>query len=130
MEEIQLFGEVLGNFFGDFLATFLTIFLTNFSLSFQWGHVLVNVNHLLTVINSAFNFLIYWSFCCGKRRRRRSRRQREMLGLKTESLKVSKFQKQIFLFSFEPKIKRNYFLISGLASKNGPNQRNEGSLTS
>jgi len=49
----------------------------------QWGHVLVNVNHLLTVINSAFNFLIYWSFCCGKRRRRRSRRQREMLSQKT-----------------------------------------------
>ena len=54
-----------------------------FFFSLQWGHVLVNVNHLLTVINSAFNFLIYWSFCCGKRRRRRSRRQREMLSQKT-----------------------------------------------
>ena len=32
-------------------------------------------------------------------------------------LKVSKFQKQIFLFSFEPKNKRNYFLNSALASK-------------
>ena len=29
-------------------------------------------------------------------------------------IKVSKFQKQIFLFLFEPKTKRNYFLISGL----------------
>ena len=29
-------------------------------------------------------------------------------------LKVSKFQKQIFLFSFDPKNKRNYFLISAL----------------
>ena len=29
---------------------------------------------------------------------------------------VSKFQKQIFLFSFEPKDERNYFLISALAS--------------
>ena len=43
-------------------------------------------------------------------------------------LKVSKFQKQIFLFSFEPKNKRNYFLISTLASNNGSNQKNEGSL--
>ena len=36
-----------------------------------------------------------------------------------EGLKVSKFQKQIFLFSFEPKNERSYFLISALASKNG-----------
>jgi len=33
------------------------------------------------------------------------------------TLKVSKFQKKIFLFSFEPKNKRNYFLNSALASK-------------
>ena len=32
-------------------------------------------------------------------------------------LKVSKLQKQIFLFSFEPKNKRNCFLNSALASK-------------
>ena len=32
-------------------------------------------------------------------------------------LKVSKFQKQIFLFSFEPKNKRKYFLNSAVASK-------------
>ena len=32
-------------------------------------------------------------------------------------LKVSKFQKQIFMFSFKPKNERNYFLISALASK-------------
>ena len=31
--------------------------------------------------------------------------------------KVSKFLKQIFLFSFEPKNERNYFLNSALASK-------------
>ena len=37
----------------------------------------------MTVFNSAFNFLIYWSFCCGKRRRRRSRRQRLLLSQKT-----------------------------------------------
>ena len=43
-------------------------------------------------------------------------------------LKVGKFQKQIFLFSFEPKNKRNYFLISALASKNGSNQKSEGTL--
>ena len=36
-----------------------------------------------------------------------------------QSLKVSKFHKQIFLFSFDPKNERNYFLISVLASKNG-----------
>ena len=30
------------------------------------------------------------------------------------NLKVSKFQKQIFLFSFEPKTKQNYLLISAL----------------
>ena len=36
---------------------------------------------------------------------------------KMNILKVSKFQKQIFLFSFEPKNKRSYFLISALASK-------------
>ena len=43
-------------------------------------------------------------------------------------LKVSKFQKQIFLFSFEPKNEWNHFLISALASKNGLNQKNEGTL--
>ena len=32
-------------------------------------------------------------------------------------LKVSKFQKQIFLFSFEPKKERKYFVNSALASK-------------
>ena len=32
-------------------------------------------------------------------------------------LKVSKFQKQIFLFSFEQKEEWNYFLNSALASK-------------
>ena len=32
-------------------------------------------------------------------------------------LKVSKFQKQIFFFSFEPKTKQNIFLYSALASK-------------
>ena len=32
-------------------------------------------------------------------------------------LKVSKFHKQIFLFSFEPKSEQNCFLISALASK-------------
>ena len=40
-----------------------------------------------------------------------------------EQLKVSKFQKQIFLFSFEPKNEPNYLLISALASKNGSNQK-------
>ena len=43
-------------------------------------------------------------------------------------LKVSKFQKQIFFFPFEPKNEWNYFLISALASINGRNQKNEGSL--
>ena len=42
------------------------------------------------------------------------------------ALKVSKFQKQIFLFSLEPKNELNYFLISALASKNGMNQKHEG----
>ena len=36
---------------------------------------------------------------------------------KIVTLKVSKFPKQIFLFSFEPKNKQNYFLNSALASK-------------
>ena len=34
-------------------------------------------------------------------------------------VKVSKFQQQIFLFSFEPKNKQTYFLISALSSKMG-----------
>ena len=33
-------------------------------------------------------------------------------------VKVSKFQKQIFLFSFEPKTEQNYLLISALRMKN------------
>ena len=33
------------------------------------------------------------------------------------NLKVSKIQKQILLFSFEPKNERNYLLNSALASK-------------
>ena len=43
-------------------------------------------------------------------------------------LKVSKFRKQIFMLSFELKNERNYFLISALASKNGSNQKSEGTL--
>ena len=35
---------------------------------------------------------------------------------------------QIFVFSFEPKNEQNYFLISTLASKNGSNQKSEGTL--
>ena len=35
------------------------------------------------------------------------------------NIKVSKFQKQIFLFSFKPKNEQNYFLKSALASKMG-----------
>ena len=37
-------------------------------------------------------------------------------------LKVRKFQKQIFLFSFETNTERNYFLISALRIKNGSNK--------
>ena len=33
--------------------------------------------------------------------------------LERYTLKVSNFQKQIFLFSFEPKTEQNYFLIFG-----------------
>ena len=43
-------------------------------------------------------------------------------------LKVSKFQKQISLFSFEPKNERNYFLMSALASKNGSNKKKQDSF--
>ena len=45
------------------------------------------------------------------------------------NLKVSKFQKQIFLFSFEPKKERNYFLISALVSKKWVESKNEGFLS-
>ena len=38
---------------------------------------------------------------------------------KAAMLKVSKFRKQIFLFSFEPKKERNYYLISALDCKMG-----------
>ena len=50
------------------------------------------------------------------------------LNVDKEGLKVSKFQKQLFMLSFEPKNERNYFLISALASKNGSNQNNKGTL--
>jgi hypothetical protein len=42
-------------------------------------------------------------------------------------LKVSKFQKQIFLFSLEPKNERSFFLNSALASKMSQS-KNEGTL--
>ena len=45
-----------------------------------------------------------------------------------DMIKVSKLHKQIFLFSFQPKNERDYFLISDLASKNWLNQKDEGSL--
>ena len=38
-------------------------------------------------------------------------------------LKVIKFQKQIFLFSFEPQTERNYFLSSALGIPNGSNEK-------
>ena len=37
--------------------------------------------------------------------------------MSTLIIKVVKFQKQIFLFSFEPKNEQNYFLNSALTSK-------------
>jgi hypothetical protein len=40
--------------------------------------------------------------------------ERDAVICKDLGLKVSKFQKQIFLFSFEPRNERNYFLISAL----------------
>ena len=43
-------------------------------------------------------------------------------GMLSAALKVSKFQKQIFLFSFEKK------KLLFLASKNGSNEKNEGTL--
>jgi hypothetical protein len=43
---------------------------------------------------------------------------------KAANLKVSIFRKQIFLYSFEPKNERDYFLIS----ENGSNQNNEGTF--
>ena len=43
--------------------------------------------------------------------------------MKRFQLKVSKFQKQIFLFSFEPKNER-LFLISALRIQNGSNKKN------
>ena len=48
--------------------------------------------------------------------------------LKHMYLKVSKFRKQIFMLSFEPKKDRNYFLISALVSKNASNEKNEAAL--
>ena len=45
-----------------------------------------------------------------------------------ESLKVSQFRKQIFLFSFEPKTQQNIFLIPALASKKRSDQKNKGTL--
>ena len=45
------------------------------------------------------------------------------------ALKVSKFQKQIFLVSFIcPQNEQNYFLISALASKMGQIKKNTGTL--
>ena len=38
-------------------------------------------------------------------------------------LKVSKFQKQIFFFPFEPKNEWNYFLISALRVQNRANKK-------
>ena len=43
-------------------------------------------------------------------------------------LKVSKSQKQILKFSFEPKNEQKYFCISALASKKRSNQKNMGTL--
>ena len=42
------------------------------------------------------------------------RKQKRLIDI----VKVSKFRKQIFLLSFQPKNERNYFLISALTSKN------------
>ena len=46
-----------------------------------------------------------------------------------KAVKVSKFQKQIFLFSFKPKNKQNSFFNSALASKMSLIKKNEGFLS-
>ena len=53
------------------------------------------------------------------------RKQKRLIDI----VKVSKFRKQIFLLSFQPKNERNYFLIFALASVNESNQKNEGNLS-
>jgi len=44
---------------------------------FQWVFVLISINHLLTVLNSSFNFMIYLSFC-GRRKKKRRRLRRQI----------------------------------------------------
>ena len=46
-----------------------------------------------------------------------------MYELCEREVKISKVQKQIFLFSFEPKTKRNIFFISPLKISNGSNKK-------
>ena len=43
-----------------------------------------------------------------------------------EQLKVSKFQKQIFFFSFEQKNEQNYFFNSAVESNHSQIKKNEG----
>ena len=51
---------------------------TNIFCHFQWGYIVISINQLLTVVNSAFNFLIYWSFCgAGTKSRKRRHRRRQ-----------------------------------------------------
>ena len=49
-----------------------------------------------------------------------------MVSHSTIVIKVLKFQKQIFLFSFEPKNEQNYFVNSALASIMSQTKKNEG----
>ena len=49
----------------------------------------------------------------------RSQWGKSVYGVKLEYGKGQVILNEIFLFSFEPKTQRNYFLISGLASKMG-----------
>ena len=53
----------------------------------------------------------------------RSQWGKSLYGVKLEYGKGQLILNEIFLFSFEPKTQRNYFLISALASKKSSNQK-------
>ena len=74
--------------------------ITYFLFCFQWVYVLISINQLLTVLNSTFNFLIYWSFCGRRTRRRANRNQR--FAMSTWSSAMTRSHGKYFITFYRP----------------------------
>ena len=94
-------GGIFSSFISDSFSLYLSLFLqTKSRQSFNW-FFLANLTKIVHRLDKKASLIVTTFF------------------VSLVLIKVSKFQKHLFLLSFEPKNERNYFLNSKLACKMG-----------